>query len=164
MNNFYFLEVANYNIWANNIVHNWLLDITEDQWSQTIVSSFGSIAATALHIAGAERIWLDRFKKSEKPIWLPNAMQPILHETLAEWSKASEGLIDFVSNCDDSKMNETLSFKRINGDSMNLSMQHALAHVFNHSTYHRGQLLLMLKQVGYEKASGTDMLIFFKGK
>ncbi len=162
MDKSYFLEIAHYNIWANHIVHNWLHEISDEQWSQKIVSSFDSIGATALHLAGAERIWLDRLRAVEKPVWLPNKMQPVRTETLGEWSRASEGLIDFISNVDPSTLEEILSFKRINGDPVQMKIYHVFAHVFNHSTYHRGQLLMMLRQVGYEKVSGTDMLVYFR--
>ena len=71
----YFIQLADYNIWANDIVHSWFDKITGEQWEQPIVSSFDSIAATALHIAGAETIWLDRLNNAAAPVWLPAVLK-----------------------------------------------------------------------------------------
>jgi uncharacterized damage-inducible protein DinB len=38
------------------------------------------------------------------------------------------------------------------------------AHVVNHATYHRGQLVTMLRQVGFTDVSATDFLGFYKKK
>jgi uncharacterized damage-inducible protein DinB len=35
-----------------------------------------------------------------------------------------------------------------------------LLHIFNHATYHRGQLVTMLRQAGEKKIPGTDMITF----
>ena len=70
MNKAYFLELANYNIWANNKMISWLNEITLAQYEQPIESSFGSIAGNALHVASAEKIWLDRLHENPAPVWL----------------------------------------------------------------------------------------------
>ena len=36
-----------------------------------------------------------------------------------------------------------------------------LQHVANHSTYHRGQITTMLRQLG-AKATSTDLIIFYR--
>ena len=42
----YFLKLAQYNVWANNIVFNWLNQITEEEWNSKLVGSMDSISAT----------------------------------------------------------------------------------------------------------------------
>jgi uncharacterized damage-inducible protein DinB len=37
-----------------------------------------------------------------------------------------------------------------------------LAHVFNHNTYHRGQLITMLRQVGVTDLPQTDLIFFYR--
>jgi uncharacterized damage-inducible protein DinB len=62
----YFQELAEYNLWANNIVCNWLEQISDEQWKQEVVSSFNSIQQTVLHLISTERVWVERFKKKSK--------------------------------------------------------------------------------------------------
>jgi len=157
----YFLQLANYNIWANNIVHSWFENITGEQWNQKVVSSFENIADTALHVAGAETIWLERLNNVASPVWLPASFKGNKNEIINEWKKASEGLRVFVENFDETEMDSILKFKRLNGIAYELPYYHVLAHVFNHSTYHRGQLVTLLRQVGFTNVSSTDLSGFF---
>jgi len=39
-----------------------------------------------------------------------------------------------------------------------------LTHVFNHGTYHRGQLITMARQLGVEKLQQTDFIIWSRKK
>jgi uncharacterized damage-inducible protein DinB len=158
----YFIELADYNIWANDIVHSWLDKITDEQWEQPIVSSFDSIAATALHIAGAETIWLDRLNNTAAPVWLPTIFKGSKKEALDVWNKASANLKSFVADFDETKLQINLSFKRLNGDAYEMPHYQAFAHMFNHSSYHRGQLVTMLRQAGFTDISSTDILRYFR--
>jgi len=39
-----------------------------------------------------------------------------------------------------------------------------ILHVFNHGTYHRGQLVNMLRQLGIEKIPQTDFIVWSRKK
>jgi uncharacterized damage-inducible protein DinB len=39
-----------------------------------------------------------------------------------------------------------------------------LLHMFNHSTYHRGQLVTMLRQLGVQKLPSTDFIVWSRRK
>ena len=158
----YFIQLADYNIWANNIVHSWFEKITDEQWEQPIVSSFESINATALHIARAETIWLDRLNNSSSPVWPPADFKGSKKETMEVWKTASQNFKSFVENFDESKMQTNLIYKRINGEAFEQPHYQIFSHVFNHSTYHRGQIVTLLRQVGFTDVSSTDMSGFFR--
>ena len=65
-------------------------------------------------------------------------------------------------NFDENNLQVNLDFKRLNGDAYSMPYYQMLAHVFNHSTYHRGQIVTMLRQVGFTDVGSTDMLGFFR--
>jgi len=158
----YFIQLADYNIWANDIVHSWFGKITGEQWEQPVISSFDSIAATTLHIAGAETVWLDRLNNAAAPVWLPPIFKGSKTETLEVWNKASNKLKSFIENFDETKLQINLSFKRLNGDAYEMPHYQVFAHVFNHTSYHRGQLVTLLRQIGFTDIRSTDMLGFFR--
>lgn len=162
MNKAYFIQLAEYNIWANQTVWGWLEAISEEQWNQPLVSSFGSIAATSLHIAGAERVWLDRFVKAPTPVWLPSVFKGTRTELLAIWKKASADLKTCMEEFDETQLDQILRLRRVDGEWNEVPYFGAFAHVFNHSTFHRGQLVTLLRQAGFTGVSTTDMLIYFK--
>jgi uncharacterized damage-inducible protein DinB len=158
----YFIELAGYNIWANDIQCSWLQQLSDEQWNRHIVSSFNSIQQTVLHIIAAENIWLQRLNKLENTVWLQNSYTGTKAEHIALWKSLSQQLKNFVTGMDENILNENLDFKRINGDAYSLKHYHVLAHIFNHSTYHRGQLVTMLRQAGFTAVGSTDMLGYFK--
>ena len=158
----YFKQLADYNIWANNIVYSWFEKITDEQWEQPVVSSFESISATALHIARAETIWLERLNNSSSPFWPPADFKGSKKELQEVWNKASQNLKSFVENFDETKMQTNLNYRRINGETFQQPHYQIFSHVFNHSTYHRGQIVTLLRQVGFTDVSSTDMSGFFR--
>jgi uncharacterized damage-inducible protein DinB len=157
----YFIELAGYNIWANDIVHSWLNRIDEQQWEQPLVSSFESIAATALHIAGAETIWLERLKDVKQPTWLPGVFKGNKKELLDLWKSASKNLEIFIDGFDEKKLEDIFTYRRINGQVFQIQYKKVFAHILNHSSYHRGQLVTLLRQVGFTDLGSTDLTTFY---
>jgi len=158
----YFVELAEFNEWANDIVLSWLNSINDVQWDKYVESSFNSIGETVLHIVSAESVWLERLKKVESPVWLQSTFKGTKDETTALWKNTSAGLKKFIDGFNESTMMEKLVFKRLNGDRYEMPHYQVFAHVFNHSTYHRGQLVTMLRQVGFTNVGSTDMLGFYR--
>ncbi|CAN5217072.1 DinB family protein [soil metagenome] len=161
MNKDYFKELSEYNVWANNIVCSWLEQITDEQWKQEVISSFNSIQETVLHIISAEKAWLQRFKK-EKVEWLQFNYKGSKEEHIALWKKTSAELKAYVEGFDENNLLVKLDYKRLNGEEKSTAFYAMFAHVFNHSTYHRGQLVTMLRQVGFTGVTSTDLLGFYK--
>lgn len=158
----YFIELANYNIWANDIVCNWLEQVTEQQWEQEVESSFNSIQGTVLHLISAEHVWVQRLEQQEKTEWLASSFKGTKAGHIALWKQASVNLKKLIDNFDENNLPVKFEFKRINGEVNALQYYQAFAHIFNHSTYHRGQVLTMLRQVGFTNVGSTDMLIFYR--
>jgi uncharacterized damage-inducible protein DinB len=157
----YFEELAAYNAWANGKAIQWLQQIDDEQWEQPLVSSFENIAATVLHVAGAESIWLQRFKKVKSPVWLTTVFTGGKTEALQTWQEQSEGFKKLISGFDETALTDTFRFTRLNGEVHQLQYYQAFAHVVNHSSYHRGQLVTMLRQVGFTAVTSTDLSTFY---
>jgi len=158
----YFKELANYNLWANTIACGWLAELSEAHWEQHVVSSFNSIRETVLHIISAENAWLQRFHKIEKVEWLQADYKGTKDEHLALWKKTSTAFKEFMDAFDETKLNEPLAFKRLNGDAYSTPYYQLFAHVVNHAAYHRGQVVTMLRQVGFTNLHSTDLVTFYR--
>jgi uncharacterized damage-inducible protein DinB len=160
----YFIQLADYTIWANDKVHSWLEKITDEQWKQPIVSSFNSLEATVVHTAGAERIWLDRLNHVEAPVFLTAVFKGSKKEGIEIWRNTSLGLKSFVEKFDEANLQQPLRFTRVDGNTYELAHDQLFLHVFNHSTYHRGQMVTMLRQVGFTDMSSIDISTYFWSK
>lgn len=161
MNKQYFIELAEYNIWANNIVCGWLENISDEQWNQPILSSFNSIQETVLHIISAENTWLQRFR-NEPVVWLQSTYKGTKDEHIALWKKTSEDFRLIVENFNEADLTKNLEFKRLNGEPYSMPFYQLFAHVVNHATYHRGQLVTMLRQSGFVNVGPTDLLGYYR--
>ncbi|MEI9934102.1 MAG: DinB family protein [Ferruginibacter sp.] len=57
---------------------------------------------------------------------------------------------------------QLFSYKTFKGDPFTQPLYEVVFHVFNHSTYHRGQLVTILRQLGVEKIPSTDLIVFYR--
>jgi uncharacterized damage-inducible protein DinB len=161
----YFTILADYNVWANDIVHSWFDKLSDEQWTQNIVSSFPGLSVTALHTAGAETLWLDRLNKVGEPVPLTDILKGEKKEVQDAWRKSSAGLKLFIENFDETKLKDILRYKRgADGKFYELEYYQVFAHVMNHSTYHRGQIVTMLRQVGFTDMRSIDLSTYFWNK
>ncbi len=154
--------MADYNLWANKKLCGWLAEISDDQWNQPIVSSFNSIRETVLHMCGAESVWVERMNKVTSPSWAPSTFKGSKDEHISLLISSSESLKEFTAKIPESVLNSLLFFRRLNGEENMMPYYQILAHVFNHSTYHRGQLVTMLRQAGFTTVGSTDLSVYFK--
>ena len=153
--------MADFNIWANNTLCDWLGSLDEQQWTKEMASSFSTIQETVLHIISAEKAWLLRFEK--KPLeWIQSSYKGSKREHIELLKKTSLELREFVAGFDEQQLPETLTYKRLNGEEKTTPFFVMFAHVFNHSTYHRGQLVTMIRQTGSMNVGSTDLLSFYR--
>jgi Uncharacterized protein conserved in bacteria len=158
----YFKELASYNAWANAQVCNWILQLSNEQWGQQVTSSFNSIEATVLHVVSAENIWLQRFQELEHTEWLQSSFSGTKEELVDIWRNVFRDIKTFLETFEESKLHAPLHFKTLNGTPDAKPYYQVFAHMFNHSTYHRGQLVTMLRQVGFTEVASTDLLNFYR--
>ncbi len=158
----YFIELSEYNIWANDIACSWLEKISDEQWKTPVISSFPSLYETVLHLAASEKLWVERLKKYTKLEILVNTFNGSKEHLINIWKKASLDFKNFIEHMPDDQFQEKLLFKNTKGVEFNQPYYQLLAHVINHATYHRGQLVTMLRQVGFTDVSSVDMTTYFR--
>jgi uncharacterized damage-inducible protein DinB len=162
MNKKYFTTLAGYNHWADNSAIEWLTQINDEQWNQVITSSFSSIRQTAIHIASAEKIWIDFWRNVPDPVYLSAEFNGTKNDLIEIWKKASAGLKDFIDEYPEENYLQQVTVRKPNGEIGRIEFFQTLPHVINHSTYHRGQLVTMLRQVGFTKFSSTDLFTYYR--
>jgi uncharacterized damage-inducible protein DinB len=158
----YFIELADYNIWADNITIGWLNQISDAQWNQVIISSFSSIKQTAIHIASAEKVWIDFWENVPDPVYLSAGFKGTKNDLIEIWRKASAGLKNFIEKHPEESYPEQVAFKKPNGEEGRMAFSQTFPHIINHSTFHRGQLVTLLRQAGFTKFSSTDLFTYYR--
>lgn len=157
----YFMELAEFSNWADNRVINWLTQITDEQWNKTAISSFGSIRDTAIHIVSAKKIWLDFWTHASNPVYLSLEFTGTRLELINIWKTISAELRSFIENYPIKNYTNEISVKKPNGELSTMEFRKTFPHMINHSTYHRGQLVTLLRQSGFSNLSNTDLFTYY---
>jgi uncharacterized damage-inducible protein DinB len=164
MNKEYFIQLSNYNAWANAVVCSWLKKISEEQWKQRIVSSFNSIEETVLHTVASEKLWHERLSNVQTLELLVNTFKGSKAELVSIWKEMSHDLEKYIESFDEELLTKKLTYKNIKGIEFTMPYYVLFGHIMNHSTYHRGQLVTMLRQAGFTEVSSLDMTTYFKDR
>jgi uncharacterized damage-inducible protein DinB len=157
-------QMAAYNTWATQKILDVINALPEEKQKAELPSSFKSLYSTVLHIWDAESIWWQRFKMQERII-VPSesfngSMQDISNGLLAQsalWK-------DWVDNATDMALEHVFQYYNNKKELFKQPTWQMILHVFNHGTYHRGQLINMLRQLEVEKLPQTDFIIWSRGK
>lgn len=155
-------ELFSYTEWANARILEVLEGLSEEQLTRTMESSFPTIRDTWIHIIVAEWIWLCRWKGTSPtafPSWAENAPSlGVLTKNLRDIEAERRELLDSVTDDD---LLRDLPYRSMKGDPFVNPLHFQMAHVANHSTYHRGQLTTMLRQAGAAPPA-TDLIVFIR--
>lgn len=155
-----------YDRWANRKIFDATSKLTNEQFTCNLGGGFPCIRDTLLHIIAGEWIWLQYWKAESLSMKFVSELEQRrnsifhsdLHETPAavreKWLEVEREQIEFVEATSDESLNRMLPHR-----TMYVPLVQLMQHVANHSTYHRGQIALMLRQLEAESVS-TDFHVF----
>ena len=156
-----FRELFAYNRWANERMIEAAATLTENQVLQDLGSSYPSVRDTLVHIMSAEWVWLSRWQGTS-PTSMPEAWQHYgLDEVRREWSALAARLQSFVDEQGAEDLDRAIWYRNIAGEPFTTPLAQMLRHVVNHSTYHRGQITTMLRQLGAVPPA-TDLIAYYR--
>lgn len=151
-----------YTEWANDRLLGVIAALPDEQFTRPIVSSFPSIRDTLAHIVSAEWVWLRRWL-GESPLQMPDWLSEPSLATLQDELRRNEAeRRAFLDRIDDETVAATIHYRSIKGDPFSLPLGETMLHCANHSTYHRGQLVTMLRQAGAHAVPSTDYSLFVR--
>lgn len=150
-----------YNSWANHRMLEACAAVRPDDFTRDLGSSFRSLRDTLAHIYGAEWIWLERWH-GRTPSGLPSAADfPDLETTRRRFVEIDRNLVDYVASLTAGDLQRVMEIKTTAGVAHAQPLWQMLQHLANHSTYHRGQVTTLLRQLG-AKAVSTDLIGFYR--
>jgi uncharacterized damage-inducible protein DinB len=155
---------AAYNAWANQRICDVILALPEEKYYKEIFSSFNNLYATLLHIWDAESGWWQRMKMQEHVIFPGESFKGNLSELVNGLIHQSRQWEEWVKGASELSLRHVFHYNNSKKELLKESVCNVLQHVFNHSTYHRGQLVTMLRQLGQEKIPPTDFIIWSRQK
>jgi uncharacterized damage-inducible protein DinB len=158
-----FQHLFEYNRWANRRTREAVACVSPEQFQRQAGGSYGSLRNTLAHLIASEWVWLRRWQGtsptaspfSEEPLTLGNLgskWQPIELETRA-----------FIDSLTPENLEQSVAYSTTRGQPFSEPLWQQLQHLVNHSSYHRGQIVTLLRQLGAEPV-GTDLIAFCRGR
>jgi uncharacterized damage-inducible protein DinB len=155
-----------YDRWAINRVFRAVSALSAEELMRDLGGSFHSVRDTLVHIVGSEWGWLTCWKEPslssafvtdlwtrQDAVFSPTAF-PDLSAVQLKWAEVEREQLEFVSQV----TNESLG-KLLPVGTAQISLAHLMQHLANHSTYHRGQVAHMMRQLAAEPCA-TDFAMF----
>ena len=143
-----------YDAWANRRLLAAAARLSADDFTRDLGASFESVRGTLLHILWGEKRHLEFWRDGVR-IDDPQAEEfPDVESLRATWSLVEQAREAFAGALSDEDLARLLSVR-----GKQFALHELLQHVANHSTYHRGQVVLLLRQLGQQPPS-TDFALF----
>ena len=146
-----------YNRWANDRILDDVRSLAPAELARDLTTSFQSLLGTLAHIYWAEWTWLRRWRR-ESPKRPPSADE---YRTLADvespWRDVQEEQTRFAMELTDERLRERIAYENYRDKRWEYSLARMIQHLVNHSSYHRGQIVTLLRQLGGSPRS-TDLL------
>ncbi len=158
----YIHTLIEYNYWARDRTLASADQLSGEQLTRGLGSSFASVLDTLVHMHFAEWIWYQRWQGTS-PNAGPDATRITTVAVLRDaWAPLEAQIRAFVASLGPAELARTIDYKTMNGQPGRAPYWQMIAHVVNHGGYHRGQVATMLRQLGATPAQSTDMILFFR--
>ena len=151
-----------YNNWASGKIVEILANVDEKFFDVEMKSSFPTIRKTLLHIWDAEVIWLTRLEGKQIKTWPGETFTGGKEELLKGFGNSPKNISDFIATKDHNFLESRIFYKNMKGLEFSSGVDEILFHVVNHGTFHRGQLITMLRELGFEKFPPQDLIAYLR--
>ncbi len=159
-----FQQYAAYNLWANKIIMERLAQLPEETIQKETKSSFNSLYKTVIHLMDVESVWWQRLKLEEHVEWPGESFKGNFKELSQQLLTSSRRWYDWVLNANEVNLEHVFGYHNSKKEFFKQPVYEMLLQLFNHQTYHRGQLVTMMHQNGIEKIPATDFIVFSRNK
>jgi uncharacterized damage-inducible protein DinB len=150
----HYAHLLAYDTWANERAIASLESIPQ-------ASRTGDVYARAMglvpHVLLARRVWLWRIRGEayeRVPDWFPMTSAAETRAMATEVDAAWQGFLAGLTLAD---LDREVGYTASSGDSFVSTIGEILDHVFNHGTYHRGQIARLVTELGGSRAE-TDLI------
>lgn len=147
--------------WASNRIFDAVAGLPDADVMKDLKASHASIHGTLLHMVGAEKIWLSRWVGKPDARLIASDDASTLAAVRRVWEETGFAMAKFLGTMTDAKLKDTFTMTTAAGVAFTHAYGQAIQHVVDHSTYHRGQIVLLLRQLGHTPP-GTGLIAFYR--
>ena len=146
--------------WADDRMFTLVRGLDQEMLNRNEGVSFGSLAGTVQHIYRAERVWYRRVH-GEPSVQIGAVESPSIEELAQLWPRLHEEWRRWALELDSNGWYQSILSKNAQGVESRLPHWQIVLHLVNHGTYHRGQVVSLVRQAGVEPV-GTDLIAYYR--
>ena len=150
-----------YSSWATGRVLEVCSSLTGEQLGRDSGASHASVLQTLCHIHDGERVWLRRLVEIDNDRLPSGASPEHSFEFLVQaWPKLWEGYRRWLEAASEDDLSCEISTILPDGGLFRVPRWQIVLHVINHTSFHRGQIVTMLRGFGVQPPN-TDLTAYY---
>lgn len=149
-----------FNRWATGRLLEAAGRLSPADFGRDLGTSHRSVRGTLVHTLWAEWIWLQRWLGASPKRAFTEDDLPDPPAIASRWDEVERERRAFIATLTDDRLLASVSYDNLHGERYEYPLVHMIQHVVNHSSYHRGQVVTLLRQLG-QTPPATDFLVFF---
>ena len=150
-----------YNQWADRRIVDACSALTNEQFTRDLGSSFRSVRDTLVHLYGAEWVWNERIEGRSPASLVAGTGFPDLASVRAKLEEMDNFYIEYVTRLTPQDLERVIHYKSFAGDEFSNPLWQTLHQLTNHASYHRGQIITLLRQLGAKPVT-TDLIAYYR--
>ncbi|HYN06804.1 MAG TPA: DinB family protein [Vicinamibacterales bacterium] len=154
--------LVDFHYWARNRMLAAVEPLSAEQYTRDLGNSFKSVRDTLVHMYSAEWVWYTRWQGTSPTSPIPFDKFADLAALTAAWRDLEAQVRSFVDGLEAAAVGRPFDYRMMNGQAVRSVFWQMLQHVVNHGTYHRGQVVTMLRQLGLPAPKSTDLIMFYR--
>ena len=155
-------RLYDFSYWANRKLFDVIVQLPPEQFTQTVTGSYGSIRNALVHVMSAEWGWLDRCGGEERGPRLDPNDYPTKESVIETWRRVEGYMRAFLPTLRDEDLARKIEFSLGGGPTHVIALGDLMQHSIIHAAHHRGQVALMLRELGYTPGN-FDYVIYCMG-
>ncbi len=149
-----------YLFWAHERMMAPVLELTPEEFTRDLKAGLSSVRDTLVHMMSSEWIWLSRWHGVSPSARLDPRGFPTLDALEDRWGRIRVELQRFLGQVREQDLLRPLAYLTTEGEAVEVPLVCTMEHLVNHSTYHRGQVAALLRQLGHAPPA-TDLILYF---
>ncbi|MGR3855992.1 MULTISPECIES: DinB family protein [Chryseobacterium] len=146
---------AQYNNWVVNKYIDWLSTKSDEQLNQETISSFPTILKTLHHIWQTQEYWWSHISEKDDFDFVKTTETTSKEDVFNAIKNNSQKLADYVESLSEEDLTKNVKIES-QWFQCDFSKYEYIQHAILHSTYHRGQIVTMGRNIGITDAPMTD--------
>lgn len=142
-------RLFDYLFWAHERMMMAVSQLSPEEFTRDMGSSFPSIRDTLVHMMSVEWLSLSRWHGVFPDSLLEPEAFPTLEAVEERWASIRRELRGYLGRVHDEHLKNLCIYRDLHGEEVRLPLSATLLQLVNHHNYHRGQVTTMLRQLGH---------------